>query len=441
MAQAQAYPYGENFQTSVLSLMLREPEFLASYGDIIRPEYFDAESQQELARIVTEYHDESGKTPDYDIMRVLVVDQKLPEKRNNELSLVLDQIYKGTITDLSAISERVVEFGKSKVMEEMLLELADANSVGANADMMWEKVDRYRTRGSANGTPGMDISDTFLRADEVCGGSSLFNPALKIGTGFPSLDKAFYGGLGRRELGIVLGYTGHGKSAFLINLGTAAVQQRLPVIHVSVGELEQDDLLASYASRWSQMTIHDIVSSSQAPMYKKRALEFFNKYKPRVRGKYFPPFTTLSTLRSFISRCKYRQGLDPALIIIDNADDLSSGRKGVGDLYEELGQVYIGLKSIAHDFDVAIWADSQTNRGGKNVDIIDIDVMSDSHKKARKADVIVSINRSKDGDETKMKLFIAKARRYSKKNSIVNCECDLSTMTIQEQMRDEQKAA
>ena len=60
---SDVYPYGAQFQTKVLTLMLREPNFMVSHGDIIRPEFFDSEVHARIARLVGNFCEKQNMTP------------------------------------------------------------------------------------------------------------------------------------------------------------------------------------------------------------------------------------------------------------------------------------------------------------------------------------------------------------------------------------------
>jgi|WetSurSiteA1Bulk_404760.scaffolds.fasta_scaffold00111_25 replicative DNA helicase len=433
----KTYPYDSRFQSIVLSLCLREPTFLPSYNAIIQSEYFDSEIHSILIRLILEHFDSSYTIPTHHDIELMIADycreQKLDNKLREVLLTTLGDAYKVDPSDAKTVQDKVVEFGKAKLIEKIAFEAANMVSKNVPSDHVWEMIDKYRNTGVASADTGINIGEKFLDAAVICGQDGMFSQSMKIMTGIPTLDQIFNGGLGKKELGIVLGYTGLGKSLCLVNLGAAAVIQRLPVVHLSIGELEESDLLARYTSRWTGFSIHEIVSGVVEDDFNQKAKEFYEVFHPQLIAKYFPPYTSIGAVRNFLSVVKYRLGVSPELVIIDNADDLSPGYKRKGETYDELGDVYIGLKSIAHDFNVAMWADSQTNRSGLSREVANLDVMSDSFKKARKADVIISINQNEDDRKNnEMRIFIAKSRRYGHTSQVITCKLEPEKMKLTE---------
>lgn len=439
MLEKNVYPYGEDFQTQVLSLCLREPNFLPSYSEIIHADYFDSEVHSALARMTFDYYYENNDIPTFSDMKFIVSDycseSHVDDRFREHMLNVLNDVYDIDISKNKFVRDKVLKFGQIKVMERMTLEMASMLNVDTEPDLIWEKIDQYRQKGSQKITSGINVGDVFLDAVKYFTNDSLYGSEYKVQTGFPSLDAAFSGGPGKREVGIVLGSTGGGKSAMLINLGANAVRTYMPVLHISIGELEEADIVARYTANWTGFPISAIVKGEVTESFAEEASMFREKYNPSVIAKYFPPFTTVSTLRNYISRMKYRMGIPPQLILIDNADDLTPGAgvKSNGDAFEDLGKVYMGLKDIAHDFDVVIWGDSQTNRYGLSKEVIGTDVIASSYKKATKADIIISVNQNEDEYKNKeMRLFVAKARRYGNKTQLIKCKADLSLMRITE---------
>jgi replicative DNA helicase len=151
--------------------------------------------------------------------------------------------------------------------------------------------------------------------------------------------------------------------------------------------------------------------------------------------RWFPAYTKVGAIRALLYKIKFTQGVEPGLLVIDNANDLAPSRKGYNDTnsYEEKGEVFSELKTLAHDFDIAIWADSQTNRGASKAELVGVESIADSVKKAFKADIILALNQDmQEFQNDTMRLYIAKARRYSKRERIVKVKVNYSTMTIEQ---------
>jgi replicative DNA helicase len=410
--------------------------FLVNYSSIIKEEYFDSEVHKLLVRLAMEAFADNGVVPSAETMQMKVIDHikllNLEDEYKERIVSLLNSVYMIDLTDFSETSSRIVDFGKTKRMEEMSIEVAKALSTGQEPDDVWSMIDRYREMGAGDCQIGACLKVEFRRIEEMVTEDPLYKRNLKIKTGLPTLDTAFLGGLGRREVGIVIAFTGFGKSTLLINFGVAAAKQGKHVLHASIGELETNDIVLRYASRFTEIPFSDIILNpgiAQAGLDK-----ILDTYSPQVAVEYFPAGTKVAALRSWVSRCKYRYNMDPALLLIDNAGDLSSSKQRYSsNEYEEHGNIYTELKGLAHDFDLAVWTDSQTNRAGFKADTADLDTIADSMKKAHKADVVLSINQTPEESKVnEARLFLAKARRYDKSISTIKCKVDRECYLVRE---------
>jgi replicative DNA helicase len=429
------YPYGVEFQDKVTALVLREPGFLMQNATYIDPGYFDSLQCQALIRVVLDYFfDRGGEVPTLETVRVHIIEETTdnPQLREELLQLV-GRIEKADMTGISQTAETVVEFGRMRKMETMLNQLIDGVKTGSKPDEMWKLIDSTRSDSTAQkAEDDMDLGANFLNAQEVAMASGLYNAQLKIKTGIATLDATLNGGVGRKEVAIALADTGRGKSTFLINMGAAGLIQQVPIIHFSVTELETTDLLIRYAARLTNFEVNTISAGYGGDKYKQAMQNIMDLYGPNIMAHRVSPGTSVSTLRSFISRFRFQRGDTPALILVDNTDDLSSMKQAEGS-YDELGYVYTELKDLAHDFDCAVWCDSQTNRTGSQVTTIRGAQIGDSYKKLRKADVCISINQTDDELESgTCRLSTVKCRRAPRMKQEITCTLDAARMLLLE---------
>lgn len=450
--QPRMYPYGEEFQNKVLALMLREPTFLAAHADVIDPSYFDSEYHASLATIVLDYYREHNTAPPTkDTIIMLIADYARMRKTDSTfriaLETILDRAINGTeLLDCRDVQDRVVEFGNTRHLERMVISLHQQIQSGRPSDELWKLIDRTRNSCSGTGNLGIFLQDDILDAPSLLRANSMYDRNSKVAMFLPTFDEAFYGGLGRGELGIVMGYTNFGKSLFLVNLGAAAVFQQLPIVHFTVGELDEDDIRARYAARLSGTPLNELLSGDIAvdTKYRDRISMLLARYGLSINVKRIDPGSDVAVLRSHLARLRAERNFIPSLVLIDNADDLVATSKwGVADsTYEGLGSVYVELKSLAFDFQTVVWTDSQTNRSATTFEVADMDVIADSHKKARKADVVISVNQRVDErKEGTARLALIKARRYSKTNRVVQVTIDYPRMTMKEAPPTREEAA
>lgn len=227
-------------------------------------------------------------------------------------------------------------------------------------------------------------------------------------------------------------------STLLVNFGVSAIKAYKSVLHILVGELELDDMVVRYASCMARYDIEKITNGGAA-RYKEIIRPLIKEYKPRLYTQRVSSGTSVSAIRSLISRFKFKHGEPPNLVLLDNADCLSSRRRDK-ESYNELGNVYVELKDLAHDFNLAIWTDSQTTRGATQQETVGLADISDSFKKARTADLVVTLaQRDEDYEEGRCRLRAVKARRAKRLSGAIMCTLDGARMVIEEQVYNDSR--
>lgn len=437
MGQTQSskvYDYGEEFQDKVVALLVQDPLFLERYHTTIHPDYFDNYHCRELVKIVCDYFYEKSRAPKKIRVQTLV-DENFPtdKKMRREMQRLVKAAYTMPIGDeAEQIAEVVIDFGRKRDMEALILQATDKFRDGGTVDSIWELFDRARNRVAGNQSEEMDVGASLMQMPKICAASGLYNPKMKIATMIPSLDEMLKGGLGRGEVGMIIGDTGRGKSTYLVNMGAAAVMQGHPVLHIIVNELKNVDIGMRYSARLTGVTCDDIAAETDVAAYEAAMADVMRAYDPKIKSRRVPSGTTVSMIRSIISRYAHSlpENRPLGLVLIDDADDLIS-RHRASDGYVELGHVYAELKDIADDFNVAIWADSQTNRTAGDAKTIKLGHTGSSYKKPQKADVAVSFNQTDDEvDEEYCRLKLLKARRAKRKKGEIYCRLDGSRMLI-----------
>lgn len=437
MAGLKRYPYGEDFQDKAAALLIRDRAFLQNHGTLVKHEYFDNEYVRVVVRLVMDYYFETNDPPTREKVGVMITDFCNANKSGSPeygemLRGVLNAVWAADLTGSQQIADTMVEFGRTREMEALARQLADGIANGEKPDNLWNLIDRSRTSLVLPVEDEMDIAASFVDAQEIAMRSGLYNPSLKIKTFIGTLDDCSNGGLGRKEVGIVLAPTGVGKSTLLVNFGLAAIVQRAPVLHFSVTELETVDLLVRYAARATNFISNDIAAGVAGQAFKDKMRNFNEKYNPQIVAQRVPIGTSVSQLRSLINRWMFQRGLTPGLIIVDNADDLSS-RLRKEEAYDEKGEIYAELKDLAHDFNCALWTDSQTNRFGGSADMVKLEHIADSHKKARKADLIIALSQNEQESEAGFaRIKMLKARRTKKNLATIRVAFDGARMTVVE---------
>ena len=245
-------------------------------------------------------------------------------------------------------------------------------------------------------------SNTLSQQDEVVDYASYtIQPptAVKtIPTYIKPLDDVIEGGLSPGQLATYVGWPGigktlllhqsaalsyyHGQHACLVTLEISKEDtcRRLDKIF-GRGTTEYEQVIGRASDRGGKLTIVDSAADICTP----------------------------ASIRSILESLR-RKGRPVDVLFIDYADLMETGRN-LED-YNELGEVYRQLRRLGAKFEIPIWTASQAVRGSLQKQWLNMGDIADSFKKARIADLIVTINQTNgEADRGDLRLLVAKSRR------------------------------
>jgi replicative DNA helicase len=227
-----------------------------------------------------------------------------------------------------------------------------------------------------------------------------------ISTHWDEIDSITKGGLGKRELGVVVAPTGAGKSMALVHLGAMAVVKGKTVVHYTL-ELADTVVGQRYDSCLTGVELKNLMSMKDPIM------EAVKHIPGQLIIKEYPTKSASTrTIAGHLEKLK-QKGIDVDMIIVDYADLLRPTATGFKsqELRHSLGNIYEELRAIGQVCDIPVWTASQTNRSGLNAEVITMEAISEAFNKCFVADFICTISRTiEDKTENKGRMFVAKNR-------------------------------
>ena len=232
-----------------------------------------------------------------------------------------------------------------------------------------------------------------------------FKPRFRnpVSTGWPLIDDICKGGLGQKELGVVIAPTGAGKSMVLVHLGTQALKEGKTVVHYTL-ELQDTVIAQRYDSCLTKIPLSNLMS------FKEKIYEEVQDIEGRLIVKEYPTKSaTTHTIKTHLEKLKMRN-IDVDMIIVDYADLLRPVR-AQKEKRNELESIYEELRGMATEYKCPIWTASQTNRSGLNAEVITMEAISEAFNKCFVSDFIFTVSRTVD-DKTANggRVFVAKNR-------------------------------
>ncbi|KAA5603490.1 AAA family ATPase [Roseospira marina] len=407
------YEFGEEFQAKIVALSMRDPSFLARTTGLVRPEYLTNVGYATLFDLAATHFDKFKGPPDRATLGVLLKEAVATKKiRKDILDDVKDAVRGAFTADLSGgafVVEKVSEFARERAVESAMLkslELLERRDFG--------KIDRLMRDALLVGANEADQAYDYFATIEgrtetrlaMAAGTHAYNG---ITTGIAELDAILYHrGWGRKELSLIMGPAKGGKSLALGQFAQAAAlspkKYNVLLVTLEVSAPIYADRLDSALSDVAMKALKDNPHSVRSAIEKARANAGLLKIHEYPTGTLKP-----SQLRRLLEN--YRaQGIIFDLVVVDYADIMAPEYRSDNDI-SNFRSIYIDLRGIASEGNLAMLTATQTNReGAKKVTSSMTDVAEDFNK-IRTADIVISINATQEEKDTgEARLYFAASR-------------------------------
>lgn len=406
------------YERGLLHLMLIDTEFLKHCKNIVPCEAVPNSQYRDFCKAIFQYYQEFESAPREHF------EEYYFEKRNHsneekKLAIRAIELIRQTQPNKAYIKSKLSEYlQKQSLMQALLRASEELKGVGPTACI--------ETLRSA-------VKDEFFPTDAV--GTSIFgyepqplSASIVCPTRIDALDAKFRG-YRRSELFIWMAPTNTGKSWALIHGAVTALKAGCKVIYYTLEMSESSVLnrmsmaisgLRSYESKDGERNITNFdgttldISGRKTLFTDKEGLRFAQSLCMRGGDLKVVPFTggkcTVADIESHLYQYEMTMGAAPDIIFVDYADLLKSTRKFQRET-DEIDDVYLSLRAIAQEKDIAVITATQANRGSMDERRVDLKHIAKSLGKATIADAIITLNQTEsERQENIMRLFVAKMR-------------------------------
>ena len=392
--------FGKSFQEKLVKTILFDRNFANQMEEVLDTNYLELKYLQVFVDLLFQ-HKQSYPHPTYEAM-VSVVRTQTEDYSDSIIKQVIEfmaRIKSNAIgdDDEEYVKEKSLDFCKKQKLKEAILKSVDLLQ-SQSFDQIQKVINEAMNLGADN-DHGHDWHKDVLDRFEM----KMRNP---VSTHWDEIDSITKGGLGKRELGVVVAPTGAGKSMALAHLGAYAVIKGKTVVHYTL-ELADTVVGQRYDSCITGIELKNLMSMKDSIVM---AIE-------HIPGKliikeYPTKSASTRTITGHLEKLR-QKGINPDMIIVDYADLLKPTATGFKsqELRHSLGNIYEELRGIGQTFDIPVWTASQTNRSGLNAEVITMESISEAFSKCFVADFICSISRTiEDKTENKGRMFVAKNR-------------------------------
>ena len=388
--------YGKSFQEKLCMVILDDRPFADQIEEVLDVNFLELNYLKLFLNKIFDYRKKYGVHPSRDIMKTILRSEldnanELTAKQVREF-YVRSQV--NATTDVEYIKDTSLDFCKKQNLKAAMVK-----SIGLLQNSSFDEISQVINDSLKLGMDNEEGYDWKRDFEER------FKPRFRnpVTTGWDLIDSISKGGLGQKELGVVIAPTGAGKSMALVHLGTQALKEGKTVVHYTL-ELQDTVVASRYDSCLTKIPLQSLTS------FKEKIYEEVLEIEGKLIVKEYPTKTaSTQTIRNHLEKLRMRS-IEVDMIIIDYGDLLRPVRYQK-EKRNELESIYEELRGIAAEYEAPVWTASQTNRSGLNAEVITMESISEAFNKCFVADFIFSISRTVEDKTTNGgRLFVAKNR-------------------------------
>jgi len=402
------YEFGQDFQNKIASLFARANQFAQKTKDLISPDYFENEAAGALVRITQRHLQDYKIIPDRRSLPTIIkaeIDAK--RLRKDLVPQIITLLKDPDLSNADYVADQVADFARHQATEQAIMRSVDLLEKG-EFDKIQELMRHAVNVGLNNQGDDYDYfqeinNRTQLRKD-IASGKIVRNG---VTTGYSAIDAQLYHyGWGRKELSCMMGAAKAGKSMSLCDFTRNAALAGYNALYVTleVASAIIADRMDAALSDFMVRELHkdpDKIAKSIKDLERRSG-----KIKLREYGSgSFKP----SSLNRLIETYR-NEGIVFDLVVVDYADIMAAEYRA-DQLRDNLREIYIDLRGLAFEHNVAMLTATQTNREGAKAATAKATDVGDDFNKVRTVDVLIGINATeseiKDG---KARLHFAAAR-------------------------------
>lgn len=425
---------GETFQYRLTHEFMENHTFFEDLSSIIDQNMFTDPNLKTFVGVMKNYYERQGYVPSYGMMETELRDISHSDKEIEIYLAILEKVRNSASDGVERTRELAEKFFKQQNIirtANEILKIAgngDTSKYDACVDLLNDAM--------AKGTHNDFGEGLFDHINETLSDDY----RVPIPTGIGKIDEALEGGLGKGELGVIIGPTSFGKTSLTTAMASHAACNGYKVLQIvfedRIKQIQRKHLgriTGIEAKDLSKPDVIDLVRQTIDAFPQKEALE------KNLRIVKFPSGEkTARQLERFIKRL-INSGFKPDLTIIDYFECLEhEADKSSSNEFSQEGKTMRRFEAMAGELDMAIWIPSQGTKDSINLELVTMDKIGGSVKKAQIAHVIMSIARTVD-DIANNKATIAILKNRAGKSGKVfnnvefnNGTCRISTDNVDE---------
>jgi len=407
----ERFEFDAKFQTKIAALVLKDSQFNLRTEGLIRPEFFENQAEASLVNIGLTYFNKYKRVPDTIILLKLIKEAIAAKSIRKDLLMeVKNSVREVTQTDISDrdyVVDEVASFARHQAMGQAILDSVELVE-RRDFDRAFNNIRKAMDVGAADKVAAYDyFGDIDLRTTirkEIAAGT---RKKRGITTGIRALNKLLYhDGWGIAELTLLMGGPKTGKSTALAEFAKYGAMAGHNVLFVTL-EVSKEILAERLDANVADIAVEALGDHIMEASDKIKLAE---KKSGKLMIHEFPTGSMdAGMLRRLIARYK-AEDLTFEMICVDYADIMAPTYR-TDDPIQNSKSIYIDLRAIAQEEQVAMLTATQTNREGAKAAVAKMEHVAEDFNRVRIADLVISINRSEaERAKGEARLFFAASR-------------------------------
>lgn len=393
---AAKFEFDAAFQSKIAALSVRDAAFNERTEGLVHPDQFSNVAEAVLVDIALKYYEKYRRQPDgVSLMRLIlerIAKKQIRKDLVPEVKSAVRAVLKADIGDRDFVIDEVGEFAKHQAIESAVLKTAEILSQRRFPEIEEIMKKAFDVGASEDGGEYDYFEEIASRTQErIDLAAGLIKPH-GVSTGVSAIDSRLYHkGWGKRELSILMGGAKAGKTTALINFARNAAMNKENVLYITlevskkvVGD-RMDAGFADIAMKLVGDSPHEINTKIKALQTNCGVIKLHE----------FPTGTMRpSDLRRLLSRYRAK-GLKFDLVVVDYLDIMCPENR-YNDEIANSKSIWVDVRAIAQQEDVAMLSATQTNRDGFKASVAKAEHVADDFNKIRIADIVISINATEE---------------------------------------------
>ncbi len=397
-----------DFQIGLLALMTKDKRFLSYSIAHIKPSFFATKDLGWVFGQIRSYYKDHRTTVTKRVIQHKVKEQLKNKKIKKERIESIRTIWGAIENDKSSDREYLVAECVKFVEDELVVaafskakeayEKGDYRSISGLFQSALYESSYQHTQGQFY--PDVENYRARVRRRQTTTKACPF--------GIPEIDNYLrHGGLGSKEMGVILAPPNRGKSMALKHIAEHNVMRGKKVALFTL-EMSEDRYLDRFDMSFAEMTSADLVARAD------KVEEVVERLQGKFgRGLHIKEYgskrAAVQTLIAYVENLRASNWY-PDLIVVDYADELAASTKFTEERHN-IAHIYKELRGWAVEDQISVWTASQANRASLAKRIVTIGDIAEDFSKAAIADVIIALCQTvKEYEAQKMRAFLAKNR-------------------------------